>query len=161
MKPRYYVMQIAILSLTVIILMISAINKNQNTLRLTESMEHYNAIISKQIKTIAMLEEKLNRTQLVKISFYHPASRGINSDSDHTNTATMTRPIAGYTIAISDELFYDGWLGCKVYINGFGVFHAKDRMDKSVTGKQIDICAPSKKIADRLGVKYDVIAVKL
>jgi len=124
-------------------------------------MADYNFIISNQIETITALEKKLSRTQIVKVSFYHPASRGINSDEDPTKTAIMRKPIAGRTVAISDELFEDGWLGHKVYIDGLGVFIAEDRMDDSITGKQIDICVKSRNRAITLGIIDGVIAVKL
>jgi 3D (Asp-Asp-Asp) domain-containing protein len=73
----------------------------------------------------------------------------------------MRKPVAWRTVAISDELFEDGWLGHKVYIDGFGVFIAEDRMNSSITGKQIDVCVKSRKRAITLGIKHNVIAVKL
>lgn len=118
-------------------------------------------IISKREKTIQLLNTKLERKQVVTISFYHPSSGGINSDSDHTNTATMVTPTVGRTIAISDELFEIGWLGNKIYIDGFGVFLAEDRMGKTTKGKCIDICVSSRKRAFQLGKKYNVLAVRL
>lgn len=112
-----------------------------------------------EIKTILQSD-----CQEVTVSAYHPKSRGINSDKDWKHTALMKKPIAGYTCAISDELFKLGWLGKKIYIDGIGVFKvrkAMDRMDKSVKGKQIDICAPSLKYAKNFGIKRNVIAVVL
>lgn len=95
------------------------------------------------------------------VSAYHPKSKGINSDKDPNRTATMKRPIAGYTLAISNELFDLGWLGKKIYIDGWGIGKATDRMDKSVKGKQIDICAPTLKWAKHFGIKKDILAVIL
>lgn len=118
-------------------------------------------VIQIQEKTIQNLSIELGRKQSVTVSFYHPESRGINSDSDHTNTATMTKPVVGRTIAISDELFNLGWLGNKIYIDGFGVFLAEDRMGESIKGKCIDICVSSKKRAFQLGKKYDIVAIRL
>lgn len=131
-------------------------------------IDHQDKTITKQEKiiqiqgeTIRALNIELGRKQIITVSFYHPKSKGINSDSDHTNTATMTRPIVGRTIAISDELFNLGWLGNKIYIDGFGVFLAEDRMGSSIKGKCIDICVSSEKRAFRLGKKYDIIAMRL
>lgn len=124
-------------------------------------INHQDETIVEQEKTIQDLSIELGRKQSVTISFYHPGSKGINSDSDHTNTATMTRPVVGRTIAISDELFNLGWLGNKIYIDGFGVFLAEDRMGPSIKGKCIDICVNSKKRAFQLGKKHNVIAVRL
>ena len=162
MKPKHYTITPLILITAISLFFLDIIiKKNQEIELLADSMTDYNFIISNQIESITALEEKLSRTQTVKVSFYHPASRGINSDSDHKNTATMTKPTVGRTVAISDELFYDGWLGAKIYVNGLGVFRAEDRMSSKIKGKQIDIMTASKKQAMTLGIKNDVIAVKL
>ena len=115
--------------------------------------------ISKEIQEIKNLLEADN--QIVTLSAYHPKSRGINSDRDPSRTAIMKRPVPGYTLAISDELFDLGWLGKKIYINGWGVGKATDRMKNSVKGKQIDICAPSLTLAKNFGIKTNVQAVVL
>lgn len=174
MKPKHYIITILILVSIVSFFFLNIIaKKNQEIKQIAESITDYNFIVSNQIdiisnqtETIANLEEKLSRTQLVKVSFYHPASRGINSDSDPTNTATMRRPTVGRTIAISDELFNDGWLGFKIYIDRHGVFVAEDRMGvdengNPIKGKQIDICVSSEAEAFRLGIRHNVVAVKL
>ena len=115
--------------------------------------------ISNEIQEIKNLLEADN--QIVTLSAYHPKSKGINSDRNPGRTATMKRPVPGYTLAISDELFNLGWLGKKIYINGWGVGKATDRMGNSVKGKQIDICAPSLILAEKFGIKTDVQAIVL
>ena len=99
--------------------------------------------------------------QIVTLSAYHPKSKGINSDKTPNRTATMQKPIAGYTLAISDELFKMGWLNKKIYIDGWGVGQATDRMGKNIKGKQIDVCSPSLKYAKEFGIKKDVQVVVL
>lgn len=171
---RQYTITILILFTVVSLFFLNIIaKKNQEINQITQSMVDYNFIISNQIETISnqiktilklktqLSQIQISQTQIVKISFYHPQSRGINSDSDHTKTATMTKPIVGRTVAISDELFNAGWLGSKIYINGFGIFRAEDRMSKDISGKQIDVCVASRKRAMRLGIKHNIIAVKL
>ncbi|MEA3295539.1 MAG: 3D domain-containing protein [Patescibacteria group bacterium] len=128
---------------------------------LKDIQNNYLFIINKQRKSIQILEKKLQRKQTVNLSFYHPESKGINSDIDPNNTATMTKPTVGRTIAISKELFDLGWLGNKIYIDGFGVFIAEDRMSSGIKGKCIDICVDSKEKAFQLGKKYNVLAVML
>ena len=118
-------------------------------------------IVGEQEKVIQSLNKELQRNQIVTVSFYHPASRGINSDSDCKNTAIMRTPIVGRTAAVSKDLFDIGWFDSKVYIEGFGVFVMEDRMDSTIKGKQIDICVSSKKKALRLGIKPKIKAVKL
>ena len=114
------------------------------------------------------IESDLNRIKnsnprivKVTVTFYCPAEKGINSDSDHTKTATMTKPICGRTIAISKSLFKKGWLGCEVYVEGLGVFKIEDRMGKSIQGDCIDICIGTKKEAMTLGKKHNITMVKL
>ncbi len=99
-------------------------------------------------------------TKDVTVTFYHPDSKGINSDSDPSKTATMTEPVAGRTVAISSELIEAGWLGSKIYIEGIGVFKAEDRMNTKLKGLRIDICVTSYKEAIKRG-KLKKLAVKL
>ena len=99
--------------------------------------------------------------QIVTVTAYHPKSRGINSDAYPNRTALMREPISGYTLAVSTELVKLGWLGKKIYIDGWGVGHATDRMGKSVKGKRIDVCSPSLKAAKKFGVRKDVLSIVL
>ena len=99
--------------------------------------------------------------QIVTVTAYHPKSKGINSDAHPNKTALMRKPISGYTLAVSTELVELGWLGKKIYIDGWGVGRATDRMGRSVKGKRIDICAPSLKRAKKFGVKKDVLSIVL
>ena len=99
--------------------------------------------------------------QYVTVTSNHPPSRGINSDKDPERVATMKKPVPGYTLAVSDELFNIGWLGKKIYIDGWGVGKATDRMDHTVKDKRIDICAPTLKWAKEFGIKKNVMAVIL
>jgi len=99
--------------------------------------------------------------QKITVTAYHPPSSGINSDKNPNRTATMKRPVPGYTLAISVELFNLGWLNKKIYINGWGVGKATDRMGSSIKGKHIDICFPSLKAAKKFGIKKNILAVLL
>jgi 3D (Asp-Asp-Asp) domain-containing protein len=92
----------------------------------------------------------------VILTWYHPESGGINTDGNPYRTATMTKPKVGRTIAISKELVRKGWLGKRIYIEGYGVFVAEDRMSSKLPGCRIDICCASKKIAMRNGKKSNV-----
>ena len=157
----YIIIGIILVLITSVVRFIS--NKNYETSKasLADIKSTYSFIITEQKKLIQTLEEDLQRKQIVTVSFYHPASRGINSDNDPTNTAIMVTPTVGRTVAISNELFLLGWLGNKIYIEGYGIFYAEDRMSKSIKGKCLDICVGSKKIAFRQGKKLEVIAMRL
>ena len=157
----FYVATIIPLCYAVLILNASNIDKSISLLTAHDTIKTCNEIMTAQANRIILLENELHKTQIVKVSFYHPASRGINSDSDHTKTATMTKPVVGRTVAISRKLFDDGWFGRKIYIKKIGVFWADDLMSPSIQGNQIDICVGSRKLAMKLGVKNGVVAVRL
>jgi 3D (Asp-Asp-Asp) domain-containing protein len=50
------------------------------------------------------------------------------TNNDPTHTATMTTPIPGLTCAVSRDLIC--WLGGRIYIEGVGVWHVDDLMNK-------------------------------
>ena len=102
-----------------------------------------------------------SKYQMVTVTAYHPPSKGINSDKNPKRTATMKRPISGYTLAVSDELFYLGWLDRKIYVDGWGVGKATDRMKSTIQGKRIDVCSPSLKYAKKFGIRKNILAVVL
>lgn len=105
---------------------------------------------------IKKLEERINSLELnhtamykVKATFYtaSPDECGL----DYTNTATMTTPTVGRTIAVSRDLF-PLLRGKKVYVQGFGVFIVEDTMNPK-WNRKCDILVPSKNIARNLGTK--------
>ena len=171
MKKYYYVAPIAIILLLLLSICVWFITQKmekstRNTLSEIKSdclfiIDKQKKTIQVQKKTIQVLDTELSKKQKVTVSFYHPMSRGINSDTDPTNTAIMVLPTVGKTVAISDELFKVGWLGQKVYIDGFGVFVCEDRMSSKIEGKCIDICVNSEEKALQLGKRYNILAVRL
>lgn len=119
--------------------------------------------IKKEKQKNNFLKERLKKHSVTyaTITWYHPNSGGINSDGNPTHTATMTRPTVGRTIAISTKLVQMGWLGKKIYIEGYGVFTAEDRMNVNLKGSRIDICAASKKVAINNGKLVNIFCCKL
>ena len=121
-------------------------------------------------------ERTKRRTRIVKITWYHPQSRGINSDSDPSNTAAMTKPVSGVHIAVSRDL--KDWHGARIYLDSKklpvryrGVRWAHDLLNDRLPDKvlpngtvirgalirnQIDIVAPSEKEAIAMGVVLGV-----
>ena len=135
-----------------------------NTSCFSQDLESRVLLLEQRIMELEIYVElyNINYThQKVTVTAYHPSSRGINSDVNPNKTATMRKPISGYTLAISDELFNIGWLNKKIYIDGWGVGKATDRMGASVKGKHIDICFPTLKTAKKFGIRRDVLAVLL
>jgi len=101
---------------------------------------------------------KQDHQAYVTVTFYHPATGGINTDSDPSMTATMTKPRSGITIAISTSLVKKGWLGRNIYIDGYGMFIAEDRMNIGLKGDRIDVCAPTLAYALKKGRTHNVLA---
>lgn len=97
--------------------------------------------------------------QRVIVTAYHPPSKGINSDINPRNTALMKKPMPGWTLAVSKDLVDAGWLGKKVYIDGWGVGHATDRMSSKIKGKRIDVCFNTLRNAKQFGVKESTAIV--
>jgi len=72
------------------------------------------------------------------------------TDKDNLNTATMEKPVPGWTCAVSQDLIH--WLGGRIYIQGIGVRKVNDLMNKKYE-KSIDLCVGNKKQARRFGRK--------
>lgn len=117
-----------------------------------------NIKMSEQITERLMEKSLTNRSFKIKVTGYHPDSGGINSDSNPNMTATMTPHKAGRTCAISTELVEAGWLGKEIYVEGFGMVIANDRLAIEIKGRQIDLCKGSYKDAMAVGVNTDVLA---
>lgn len=150
---------------------INSLRKNINTMNINiKSLFYSNFNLKQEINQLKIFNDKLiklemqsNKIRIIKttVTYYCPWAMKINSDSDPNNTALMTIPKPGYTIAISKELVEKGWLGHKVYIEGFGIGKIEDRMGRSVTGIHIDICVGTEKEAIELGKRLNVTMVKL
>ena len=161
MKRNLVEIFMGIIILVIIIISIQApimmyLRKVQKT-----NLQIYTQLNSMYEEVKALRETIQSDYQVITVTAYHPKSKGINSDKNPNRTALMKRPIPGYTLAISTELVELGWLGKKIYINGWGVGQATDRMGNSIKGKQIDICAPSLKLAKYFGIKKGIQAVIL
>jgi len=140
------------------------ISKMSNSLKQSD-MKYQTLNIDFQVLSnkIGQIVENINTNNFyqVKVTYYVPNLKGINSDSNPSKTAIMTKPIPGYTVALSSDLVEAGWLGQKIYIDGLGVFKAEDRMSRSIVGKHIDICVGDLKTALKLTPKYPKLAIKL
>lgn len=96
-------------------------------------------LISTQEEYIAELEGRLadKYSRAVTLTAYTARSR--ECDATPHKTAIMVKPRPGRTIAVSRDLFDDGWtFGRSVYIEGHGVFVIEDLMHRRHTQK-IDI----------------------
>lgn len=69
-------------------------------------------------------------------------------DSTPDKTAINTKPIPGYTVAVSRDLSY--MLGREIWIEGLGVWHVNDVMNKRYDSR-VDIVVKDKDIAKAWG----------
>jgi len=76
------------------------------------------------------------------------------TNSTPNQTATMEKPKAGWTCAVSQDLI--SWLGGRIYIKGIGVRHVNDLMNKRYTNS-IDVFMGKKKDAKAFGRKEHIV----
>jgi len=75
-------------------------------------------------------------------------------NQDNSHTATLEKPIAGWTCAVSRDLIH--WLGGRIYIKGIGVRRVNDLMNARFK-KSIDIFYGSLKDAKKFGKQKQII----
>jgi 3D (Asp-Asp-Asp) domain-containing protein len=102
------------------------------------------------LKAILEAYHKAN-THYLRLSAYTARKEECNDDIE--NTAIMQRPKAGWTVAVSRDL--RGWLGKRVYVEGFGVRMVSDLMNPR-HAKSIDILVPEASEAMEIGIRENV-----
>ncbi|MFA5248864.1 MAG: hypothetical protein WC415_06675 [Patescibacteria group bacterium] len=108
-------------------------------------------LISAHESYIAMLESRLADRHFRDVIVTAYTARVEECDADPDNTAMMARPVPGRTVAVSRDLFAEGWtFGRSVYIAGFGVFVIEDLMHERHR-EAIDILVGSVRDARRIG----------
>lgn len=80
------------------------------------------------------------------VTAYTNRTRETNHDPAHT--ATMSKPIPGLTCAVSRDLIH--WLGGRIYIEGYGVWHVEDLMNARYE-RSIDLYMGDVKAAKEFG----------
>ncbi|GAB6060240.1 3D domain-containing protein [Desulfonatronum parangueonense] len=104
-----------------------------------------------ELKTV-LAGYKAANTHRLRLSAY--TARPEETNDDVENTAIMQTPRPGWTVAVSHDL--RGWLGKRVYIEGFGVRIVSDLMNARFS-KSIDILVPDVDTAISIGVKRNVL----
>lgn len=111
------------------------------------------------IQSVASSAAAANGVRRVTVTAY-TASRD-ECDEDPGNTAIMTKPVVGWTVAVSRDLLEEGWtFGRKVWIDGVGVREISDVMNEKWSGR-IDVLVGKKKDAKRFGRREGVVAVRI
>lgn len=107
------------------------------------------AMVRGDIKYLAAALAKRNgNAHTVTATAYSPVPE--QTDSTPWETAILTRPVEGRTIAVSQD--HVDWLGRKVYIPGYGVRYVEDLMNARFKDR-IDFFIESTREAADFGVK--------
>ncbi|WP_051822472.1 3D domain-containing protein [Desulfonatronum thiodismutans] len=119
------------------------------------SAEHQLELLKAQDK-ITILKLMLDRyreanTHRLRLTAY--TARPEETNEDVENTAIMQTPRPGWTVAVSQDL--RGWLGKRVYVEGFGVRFVGDLMNPRYS-KSIDVLVADVEEARDIGVILDV-----
>ena len=108
-------------------------------------------LISVKDAYIADLKNRLADKHSREVTVTAYTARVAECDADPGNTAMMVKPRPGRTVAVSRDLFEDGWtFGRSVYIAGFGVFVIEDLMNGRHR-QAIDVLVGSVRDARRIG----------
>lgn len=142
----------------ILLVWIYALETNVTSMRNKIDEANESIKLSEQLTTRLMKKSLEKDLYHIKVTGYHPWSGGINSDSNPAMTSTMTPHKAGRTCAISTELVEAGWLGKEIYIDGYGMMVANDRLSKKIKGKQIDLCKGTLREALAVGNNHNVLA---
>jgi len=99
----------------------------------------------------------INRSRIIRVTGYTACVE--ECDDDPQITASMRRVRPGKTVAVSRDLYKQGWtFGKRVWIENFGEKEITDLMNERFT-KRIDLLVASKKVAN--GINADRQAVLL
>jgi 3D (Asp-Asp-Asp) domain-containing protein len=125
--------------------------------RYRESKGNREDELGKLLEENFVLKQMVNRyrdanTHRLRLTAYTARPEECNDDVD--NTAIMQTPVSGWTVAVSRDL--KGWLGKRVYIEGFGVRLVSDLMNARYTNS-IDILVADLPTAKRIGVRKNVL----
>ena len=117
--------------------------------------EHQLELLKAQDK-ITILKVMLDRyreanTHRLRLTAY--TARPEETNEDVENTAIMQTPRPGWTVAVSHDL--RGWLGKRVYVEGFGIRFVGDLMNARYA-KSIDILVADVEEALAIGAVQDV-----
>lgn len=110
---------------------------------------YYDMVQKYEAKIDGLNAEISNFTNLNMTVTAYTASRD-ECNGDPANTATMSKPVPGYTVAVSRDKLY--LLGRKIWVEGMGVYEVTDLMNKRFENR-IDILVGSKETAKEFGVQ--------
>ena len=135
-----------------IFLCLAAIQNSQQNKKIIQYLEMLNGIDEIEPEPILPNESQFLPAQPIPTNFTITAysNRIRETDSDNKNTATMEKPISGWTCAISQDLIH--WLGGRIYIEGIGVRKVNDLMNSRYS-QRVDLFIGNTKHAQEFGKK--------
>jgi len=99
----------------------------------------------------------INRSRIIRVTGYTACVE--ECDDDPQVTASMKRTRPGKTVAVSRDLYKQGWtFGKRIWIEGYGEKEITDLMHERFK-KKVDLLVASKKVAN--GINADRQAVLL
>lgn len=113
------------------------------------AMAHVKMVREYEAKIAGLKSQISTFTNLNMTVTAYTASRG-ECNSDPANTATMSKPVPGYTVAVSRDKLH--LLGKKIWVEGMGVYEVTDLMNSRFSNR-IDILVGSKETAKEFGVQ--------
>ena len=131
--------------------------------RKLKEIEQVRIIQARQANTISaqfaeLISAKgINRSRIIRVTGYTACVE--ECDDDPQVTASMRRVRPGKTVAVSRDLYKQGWtFGKRVWVEGYGEKEITDLMNERFT-KRVDLLVASKKVAN--GINADRQAVLL
>ncbi len=119
--------------------------------------EHYDELIRKlelahkEIVLQRFIIDSYASANEFKVTATAYTARPEETNENPEMTAIMSSPRPGKTIAVSRDL--RGWLGKRVYVEGYGVRKVNDLMNKRYDNRRIDILMPDVQSAREFGVQ--------
>ena len=160
---------LSIVMVTLIIFTLSYYSLSQKVMGLTvevsklKDMEQVRIIQARQSNTISaqfaeLISAKgINRSRIIRVTGYTACVEECDDDPQMTASMKLVRP--GKTVAVSRDLYKQGWtFGKRVWIEGYGEKEITDLMHERFK-KKVDLLVASKKVAN--GINADRQAVLL
>lgn len=110
---------------------------------------HYNTTMEYEAK-IAELNAQISTFTNLNMTVTAYTASVDECNSDPTNTATMSKPVPGYTVAVSRDKLH--LLGRRIWVEGMGVYEVTDLMNSRFENR-IDVLMGDKRTAKEFGVQ--------
>ncbi|WP_052813200.1 3D domain-containing protein [Desulfonatronum thioautotrophicum] len=132
----------------------SRISVREETSYKTASLATELATVLNENRTLRQMVDTYRDANTHRLRLTAYTARPEECNDDIENTAIMQSPVPGWTVAVSRDL--KGWLGKRVYIEGFGVRLVNDLMNARYANA-IDVLVPDVPTAKKIGVRRNIL----